>query len=165
MAYLIVELPDRLKAEAAYLALEGESFPMDRIDIVGRGYKTPDEIGLVDPAIKAKKRIQLTALWLVPFGFLGGVGFNLSTQLQTFAWAGTTGNVVIGGLLGAIGGAMGSFIVGGGQDILFKRDEEGYAERFESGKYLLAASGTEMLLNQIALNIRRFEPKEIEVID
>ncbi|GEM_PF-4957964 len=50
------------------------------------------------------------ASWLVPFGFAAGYTFSLITGLDTFAWAGTIGNRVIGGLLGAISGAMGSFL-------------------------------------------------------
>ena len=165
MSYLIVELTDRLKAEEAYLALEGESFPMDRIEILGRGYKTPEDVGLVDPVIKAKKRIRLTAFWLVPFGFVAGSGFSLATQLQTFAWAGGIGNHIVGGLMGAIGGAMGSFVIGGGQDLLLKNDDGDYNDRIATGKYLLTVNGTEMLINQVAMKIRQFNPEDMQVID
>ena len=57
------------------------------------------------------------ATWLIPFGFIGGVAFSLSTNLHTFSWAGEIGDRVIGGLLGAIGGAMGSVFIGGGGGI------------------------------------------------
>lgn len=166
MSYLVVVLPDRIQAEEAYLALEGESFPMDKIEILGRGFKTPEEFGLVNPVLKARKQAQRMAVWLTPFGFLGGVGFSLSTQLQTFAWAGEVGNHLVGGLLGAIGGAMGSFFIGGGPTLIFKGEEDGgYGDRIAAGKYLLAVNGQEMLINQVALTVRKFKPEEIDVFD
>ncbi len=166
MSYLVVVLPDRIKAEEAYLSLEGESFPMDKIEILGRGYKTPEEFGLIDPLEKVKTRAKRMAFWLMPFGFLGGVGFSLTTQLQTFAWAGSVGNHVLGGLMGVIGGAMGSFFIGGGPTLVLNRSSDGsYGDRIEAGKYLLAVNGPEILINQVVLTIRKFQPEAVEVLD
>ncbi len=140
---------------------------MDKIEILGRGYKTPEEFGLVNPVLKARKQAQRMAIWLTPFGFLGGFGFSVATQLQTFAWAGEIGNHVAGGLLGAIGGAMGSFFIGGGPTLLFNQNngEGGYGDRIAAGKYLLAVNGQEMLINQVALVVRKFKPEEVDVFD
>jgi hypothetical protein len=107
MNYLIAVLPDRMQAEAAYCALEKEGLPMKQVSILGRGYKTADEFGLIDPNQQAKKQAKLMAIWLVPFGFIAGCTFSLITELKTFAWAGEIGDHVIGGVLGAIAGAMG----------------------------------------------------------
>jgi len=84
------------------------------VTILGRGYKSADEFGLIDPFQQAKKRATLMAFWLIPFGFAGGYLFNLITGLHTFDWAGEPGNHIVGGIAGAIGGAMGSIFVGGG---------------------------------------------------
>ena len=102
MNYLIAVLPDRIQAEAAYSALEKEGLPMKQVSILGRGYKTADEFGLIDPNEQANKQAKLMAVWLVPFGFIAGVTFSLMTQLKTFAWAGEIGGHAIGGVLGAI---------------------------------------------------------------
>ncbi|MEB3337712.1 MAG: hypothetical protein VKJ46_09635, partial [Leptolyngbyaceae bacterium] len=101
MNYLVAVLPDRIQAEAAYSALEKEGLPMDKVAILGKGYKSADEYGLIDPNEEARKNATMMATWLVPFGFAAGFTFSLITNLQTFAWAGEIGNHVIGGLLGA----------------------------------------------------------------
>lgn len=108
MNYLVAVLPDRIQAEAAYLALEKEGIPIDKVTILGRGYKSADEFGLIDPNEQAKKQSRLLSFWLVPFGFVAGVTFNFLTDLDTFAWAGVVGNRLIGGLLGAGAGACGA---------------------------------------------------------
>ncbi|MEY3300444.1 MAG: hypothetical protein RLZZ597_3704, partial [Cyanobacteriota bacterium] len=105
MNYLVAVLENRLKAEEAYAALEEAKLPKDSMDILGRGFKSADEYGLIDPANQAWKQIRLMMLWLVPFGFGAGFVFNIITGLDTFAWTGRLGNQMIGGLLGAGSGA------------------------------------------------------------
>ena len=114
MNYLIAVLPDRFKAEEAYTALEKAGIPMSKMAIAGRGYKTADEVGLYDAKQQARKKAKFMSYWLVPFGFVGGYIFNLITGLDNLDWAGDPGNHIIGGVLGAIGGAMGSIFIGGG---------------------------------------------------
>jgi len=46
MNYLVAVLPDRIQAEAAYLALEKRG-PTNKVTILGR-YKSADEFGLID---------------------------------------------------------------------------------------------------------------------
>ena len=114
MNYLIAVLPDRFKAEEAYTALEKAGIPLSKIAIAGRGYKSADELGLFDPKQQARQKAKFMAYWLIPFGFVGGYIFNLITGLDNLDWAGDPGNHIVGGILGAIGGAMGSVFIGGG---------------------------------------------------
>ena len=147
MNYLIAVLPDRLVAEEAYTALEKANIPQSQMSILGRGYKTADEFGLIDPGKQAKKRAIAMAYWLVPFGFAAGYGFDLITGLDTFSWAGTPGNHIIGGIAGAIGGAMGSFFVGGGVGLsVGSGDALPYRNRLDAGKYLVVVKGSEIHL-------------------
>ncbi|NMG10115.1 hypothetical protein [Brasilonema sp. UFV-L1] len=160
MNYLIAVLPDRMEAEAAYLALEKESI---KATILGKGYKTADEFGLIDPNEQAKKQTQFMAFWLVPFGFFAGFGFSVLTGLDTFAWAGNIGNHIIGGLLGAIAGAMGSVFVGGGVGLLLgSGDALPYRNRLNAGKYLIVVQGSEILTRQATRVLRQFEPENIQ---
>ena len=115
--YLVTVLADRIQAESAYTLLEKQGLPLSKVTILGRGYKSIDEFGLIDPNEVAQKQAKLMATWLVPFGFVGGAGFSILTNLHTFAWAGEIGDHIIGGLLGSIGGAMGSVFIGGGGGI------------------------------------------------
>jgi len=160
MNYLVAVLPDRIQAEAAYLALEEEGI---NSTILGRGYKTADEFGLIDPNEQAKKQSRLMTIWLVPFGFFAGFTFSLITGLNTFAWAGEIGNHIIGGLLGAGSGAMGGVIVGGGVGLLVgSGDALPYRNRLDAGKYLVVVQGSETLTRQSTRILRQFEPENIQ---
>jgi hypothetical protein len=161
--YLVAVLTDRIQAESAYTLLEQQGLPLKQITILGRGYKTADEFGLIDPNEVAQKQAKLMASWLIPFGFLAGIGFSLATNLQTFAWAGEIGDHLIGGLLGAIGGAMGSVFIGGGGGIAFgSGDALPYRNRINAGKYLIVVEGSQLLLQQATTILRKFDPENIQ---
>jgi hypothetical protein len=163
MNYLIAVLSDRIKAEAAYTALEKAGIPTNQLTILGKGYKTADEFGLINPNEQAKKRAILMAYWLVPFGFVAGYLFNLITGLDTFDWAGNPGNHILGGLAGAIGGAMGSFFVGGGAGLSAgSGDALPYRNRLNAGKYILVVQGSEAIKNQATSILYQFEPENIQ---
>jgi hypothetical protein len=160
MNYLVAVLPDRIQAEAAYLALEKVGI---KSTILGRGYKTADEFGLIDPNEQAKKQVKLMAIWLIPFGFFAGLGFSLITNLGTFAWAGQVGDRIIGGLLGAIGGAMGSVFAGGGVGLIIGGgDALPYRNRLNAGKYLVVVEGSENLTREATRVLRKFEPENLQ---
>ncbi len=161
--YLIAVLADRIQAESAYTQLEQQGLPLNNITILGRGYKSADEFGLIDPKEQAQKLSKLMAIWLIPFGFISGVGFSIVTNLQTFAWAGEIGNHVIGGLLGSIGGAMGSIFIGGGGGIAFgSGDALPYRNRLNAGKYLIVVEGSQLLLQQATPILRRCDPENLQ---
>ena len=163
MNYLVAVLGDRIQAEEAYSALEAAQFAMSGVAILGRGYKSADEYGLIDPADEAWKQVRLMMVWLVPFGFIAGFGFNAITGLDTFPWAGTLGNQILGGLLGAGSGAMGAFLVGGGAGVAFgSGDALSYRNRLSAGKYLLVVQGSEAEIRQATPIIRRFRPENIQ---
>ncbi|MGL6283382.1 MAG: hypothetical protein ACRC2J_13350 [Microcoleaceae cyanobacterium] len=163
MNYLVAVLGDRIQAEAAYSALEADDLPMTQINILGRGYKTADEYGLIDPQEAARTQAIRMVVWLIPFGFFAGVGFSLSTGLNTFGWAGEIGNHVIGGLLASMGGAMGGLFVGGGVGlILGSGDAMPYRNRLNAGKYLIVVAGSEVLLRQATPILRKFRPENLQ---
>lgn len=163
MNYLVAVLGDRIQAEAAYSALEKEGLAMDKVTILGRGYKSADEFGLIDPNEQAIKQAKFMAFWLVPFGFVAGAAFSVITGLNTFAWAGEVGNHLIGGLLGAIGGGMGSIFAGGGTGLIFGGgDALPYRNRLNSGKYLIVVKGSETVTRRATNILRQFEPENIQ---
>lgn len=163
MNYLVAVLSDRIQAEAAYSALETEGLPMKQVTILGRGYQTADEFGLIDPKEQARKQAVQMVIWLVPFGFAAGLTFSLITGLNTFAWAGEIGNHFIGGVLGAISGAMGGAFVGGGVGLIFGGgDALPYRNRLNAGKYLLVVQGSEALTRLATRTIYQFKPENIQ---
>ncbi len=162
--YLVAVLADRIEAESAYTKLEQQGLHLAKITILGRGYKTIDEFGLIDPNEQAIKQAKLMAIWLIPFGFISGVGFSIVTNLQTFAWAGEIGNHVVGGLLGSIGGVMGSVFIGGGGGgiALWSGDSLPYRNRINAGKYLIVVEGSQLLLQQATQILRKCDPENIQ---
>lgn len=163
MNYLIAVLKDRIEAEEAYLALEKEGLPVNTISILGKGYKTADEFGFIDPNTEAKKQAMQLAYWTIPFGFLAGYAFNLQTGIQMIEAAGPLGNHVIGGLFGSIAGAMGSFFVGGGMSLISSSgDALPYRNRLNEGKYLIVVKGSDSLTKQATGILRKFEPESIQ---
>lgn len=163
MNYLIAVLSDRIQAETAYSELEQAGLPMNTVSILGRGYKSADEFGFLDPKEKASKLAKLMSFWLVPFGFLAGFTFSLITNLHTFAWAGEIGNHVVGGLLGAASGAMGSFFVGGGVGLTSgSGDALPYRNRLDQGKYLIVVQGTPEQTIKASGILRRLKPENIQ---
>ena len=163
MNYLVAVLQNRIEAEEAYLALEKEGLPMDKVTILGRGYKSADEFGLIDPNLEAKKQVIRLAYWTIPFGFMAGYAFNLQTRIELFDWAGSLGNHIIGGIFGAIAGGMGSLFVGGGVGLIFGGgDALPYRNRLDEGKYIIVVTGSETLTKQATRILRQFEPESIQ---
>ncbi|MBO0348570.1 hypothetical protein J0895_05500 [Phormidium pseudopriestleyi FRX01] len=158
MNYLVAVLSDRIQAETAYSVLEAEGFPLNQVSILGRGYKSADEYGLIDPNEQAIKQSKLMATWLIPFGFVAGIIFSVISGLQTFSWAGEIGNHVVGGFCGAVAGAMGSFFVGGGAGVAFgSGDALPYRNRLNRGKYLVVVNGSPRAINQASLILRKLD--------
>lgn len=162
MNYLIAVLSDRIQAEAAYSALEKQGLPMDKVTIFGKGHQSAEEFSLIDPKENAGQLIRLMSYWLIPFGFGAGFVFSFITQLDTFAWAGEIGNHLIGGLLGAGAGAMGSFFVGRGSSLTSSDDPLPYRNRLNLGKYLVVVQGTEDLIRKATGTLRQFNPESIQ---
>ncbi|MBD2058488.1 hypothetical protein H6F88_21240 [Oculatella sp. FACHB-28] len=163
MNYLIAVLPDRIQAEEAYSALEREGLPMEKVSILGKGYKTADEYGLIDPKQQAQKQATLMSYWLVPFGFISGFVFNSLTGIELFNWAGSLGNHLIGGVFGAIAGAMGSYFIGGGVGLAFgSGDALPYRNRLKAGKYLVVVNGSPNITNQATRILKQFDPENIQ---
>ncbi|MGL6137794.1 MAG: hypothetical protein ACRC2M_10905, partial [Planktothrix sp.] len=147
----------------AYVELEKEGVPTSQISILGKGYKTADEFGLIDPNESAIKQVKLMATWLIPFGFVSGFGFSLITGLDTFAWAGVLGNHLIGAVLGGISGGLGSILAGGGVGLIVGGgDALPYRNRLNAGKYLVVVTGSETLMRKANRILRDLEPENIQ---
>lgn len=162
MNYLVAVLSDRIQAEAAYTALEKEGLPTNQIDILGQGYKSADEFGLIDPNQQARKGAKRLIYWLVPFGFVAGYAFNYLTGIEILP-INPVGNHIIGGILGAASGALGAYFVGGGVGLsVGSGDALPYRNRLNAGKYLVVVKGTEELTRQATQILRSFEPENIQ---
>lgn len=161
--YVFAVFPDRIQAEEAYSLLEKAGIPLETLSLLGKGYKSADEYGLIDPKDPAQQQMSFLSYWLIPFGFAAGFAFSWLSGLETFAWAGSIGNHVIGGLLGAASGALGSFLVGGGVGVAIGAgDALTYRNRLNAGKYVLIVEGSEDLIREATQILRRTEPESLQ---
>jgi len=162
MNYLIAVFDDRIRVEEAYTALEKDGLTTKQVSILGRGFKSADEFGLIDPKLNAQKQALSMMYWLAPFGFMAGFGFNVVTGLDTFPWAGTLGNHIFGGVFGAIAGMMGGFFVGGGVGLVGSGDALPYRNRLEAGKYLIIVQGTDNITGKAISLLKKFNPESLQ---
>jgi len=162
MSYVVAVLPDRIQAEAAYSALEKEGLPMAQTTILGKGYASADQFGLINPDTQADRSSKRLLYLLVPFGFVAGYAFNL-LGVDVFTWASEPINHIIGGILGAASGALGAFFVGGTAGrAVGSGDALAYRNRLNQGKYLVVFQGNENLISQATRILRSFEPENIQ---
>jgi hypothetical protein len=163
MNYLVAVLPDRSQAEAAYSALEQEGLPNDGINILGEGYQSADEYGLIDPNVEAKKEIKRELFWLVGFGFVAGYAFNWLTAIEIIPHFTPIGNHILGGIFGAGAGALGAYCSGGTVGLTVgSGDALPYRNRLNAGKYLIIIKGTGELIDRATRILRQFEPENMQ---
>jgi hypothetical protein len=163
MNYLVAVLPDRIQVEAAYSALEKAGLPTSQVNILGDGYLSADEFGMIDPDKQARKQSTQLFWWLVPFGFVAGYAFNYLTQIEIFPQFARFGNEFLAGILGAIAGALGAGLIGRGTGITVgSGDALPYRNRLNAGKYLIVVTGNEDLTREATRVLRQFEPENIQ---
>lgn len=162
MNYLVAVLSDRSQAEAAYSALAKEGLPSNQINVLGEGYKSADEYGLINPNVAASKETQRELYWLMSFGFVAGFAFNWLTSIQLLPIA-PIGNHIIGGIFGAAAGVLGAYLSGRTIGLTSgSGDALPYRNRLNAGKYLIIVEGTDELTRQATRVLRQFEPENIQ---
>jgi len=98
-----------------------------------------NNIRLLNPALDQKDRQKTLATWLIPFGFIAGLSFSQMTDLKTFADMGFPNQLekLLGGLVGMISGAVGSFFAAGGINQEKVDDLRAIRKKSEEGFWLL----------------------------
>ena len=82
MNYLVAVLSNRMQVEAASSALKKEGLPNEQINILGNGFQSADDYGLIDPNQEASKSTKRQVYWLIPFGFFAVDLFNTLTGIE-----------------------------------------------------------------------------------
>ncbi len=163
MNYLVAVLPDRIQVEAAYSALEKAGLPTSQVNILGDGYLSADEFGLIDPDKQARKQSNRLLGGLVLFGFVAGYAFNHFTEVEIFPQFARFGNEFLAGILGGIGGALGASLIGRSVGLTASSsDALPYRNRLNAGKYLIVVTGNEDLIREATRVLRQFEPENIQ---
>lgn len=163
MNYLIAVLSDRQQVEAAQTALQADGIAPENITLVGEGYQSADEFGLIEPNQQAQKSSRRLSYWVVPFGFIAGYAFNYLTGIEIFSALGPIGNHMLGGILGALAGVLGAVLVGGAVGwTVGSGDALPYRNRLNAGKYLIVVTGPETLTREATRILRQFEPENLQ---
>ncbi len=98
-----------------------------------------NDLKLLNPTLARKDRQRALATWLIPFGFIAGLSFSAMTDLKTFANLGFPSQLekLLGGLVGMISGALGSFFSAGGTSEETVDDLRALRKKSEDGCWLL----------------------------
>ena len=98
-----------------------------------------DDIKLLNPTLARKGHQKTLATWLIPFGFIAGLSFSQMTDLKTFSDMGFPNQLekLLGGLVGMISGALGSFFSAGGISQETDDDLRAIRKKSEEGFWLL----------------------------
>ncbi|MGF1588086.1 MAG: hypothetical protein ACFCU7_02390 [Pleurocapsa sp.] len=163
MNYLVTVLVNKQQAEEASSILRQNGIPADQVTILGAGYQSADEFGLIDPNQQAGKGAKKLAYGLIPFGFVAGYVFNVLTGIQLFSFTNSLAEHIIGGVLGAASGLLGAIIVGGGVGLTVgSGDALTYRNRLNAGQYIIVTKGTDAVIRQATKLLRQFEPEYIQ---
>ena len=98
-----------------------------------------NNIKFLNPTLARKDRQKTLASWLIPFGFIAGLSFSQMTDLKTFADMGFPNQLekLLGGIVGMISGALGSFFSAGGISQETNDDLRAIRKKSEGGSWLL----------------------------
>lgn len=163
MNYLVAVLENKQQAEEAYSLLQQDGINSDKVTILGRGYQSADDFGFINPNRQAKKRAKKLSYMLIPFGFVAGYVFNVITGIHLFSFTNSLAEHIIGGVLGAASGFLGSVVVGGGVGLTTgSGDALTYRNRLNAGKYIIVTQGTNTIIRQATKLLRQFEPEYIQ---
>ena len=163
MNYLVAVLDNKQQAEQAYSTLQQDGISPEKVTILGQGYKSADEFGLIDPERQAGKRAKKMTYMLIPFGFVAGYVFNVLTGIHLFSFTNSITEHIIGGILGAASGFLGAIFIGGGVGLTTgKTDALTYRNRLNAGKYIIVTQGTDSIIRQATKLLRQFEPEYIQ---
>lgn len=118
---------------------EHETSNLDKSEGVFANQSSFNNIKLLNPAIDRKDRQKTLATWLIPFGFIAGLSFSQMTDLKTFADMGFPNQLekLLGGIVGMISGAIGSFFSAGGISQETNDDLRAIRKKSEGGCWLL----------------------------
>ncbi len=114
--------------------LETNNIPTQRLETV-----EIDQIPFLNPKIARQRRQKVMAFWLMPFGFFAGLSFSKMTGLDTFSnlGLGPIGEPLIGSLLGASSGLLGSYVATASVNPPINEDLKVLRKRNEEGMWLM----------------------------
>ena len=152
-AMLIKPIENKIKSEQKQILLNLKSnlFKIENIE----------NNRILNPQLDRQIRQQGMKNWLMPFGFLAGLGFSNMTNLTTFSFLNLNsfGESLVGGLLGLGSGYIGSFFASGSINLNRNKEIRPLLNANKDGKWLL------LLENQNGFELPWNLIKESEPLD
>jgi hypothetical protein len=158
---MIVALPNENVAFGAYRFLQNHGISPEHLALVGKGYSSPDSVGLIAPRRMAWRYAKNGMILLATSAAFVGIGMQcaLNIQISQLNWTQTLLAIAIAS--GAIGGLLG--ICAGSIYGLFFKSSTSIACRncLRQGQYLLMLEGPETVTRRAReiLNIYSSNPK------
>ena len=134
---VVVVLSERKRLRQLREQLAALTPPPVRLVAIGKGETDMTEVVELNPALTRRLRQRGMARWLLPFGFFAGLTFTFITDLDTFAFAGSWGSHLIGGVLGLGSGWLGSFAAAASVSSEADDRVRALRNRLEEGNWLL----------------------------
>ena len=130
-AILIKPNDDKIKSEHKQILLNQKSnlFKIENIE----------DNRILNQKLDRQIRQKGMRYWLMPFGFLAGLGFSNMTNLTTFSFLNLNafGESLIGGLLGLGSGYIGSFFAAGSINLNRSKEIRPLLNANKDGKWLI----------------------------
>lgn len=150
-------LPSEQDALVSYRLLQKNGFSPANVAIVGKGYRSPDDVGFAEPKKTATQRAKSTAVFAGLVGAFSGAIFNKMTGIPIL------GNPLVDPFLGAVlaglSGLLGGFLVGGGVGFIWESGESVfYRNRLERGSYILMVESQDESLVKNAAKLLSEQP-------
>jgi hypothetical protein len=145
---MIVALPNETAAFEAYRFLQNHGISPEHLALVGKGYSSPDSVGLIDPRRMAWRYAKYgMGLLATSAAFVGiGIQFAINLQIPDLNWLQTL--LVIAIASGLIGGVLG-ICVGSIYGLFFKSSTSIACRNcLRQGQYLLMLEGPEPLMRK-----------------
>jgi len=142
---MIAVLPDESSAFEAYRLLQCHGISPENLALVGKGYSSPDSVGLFNPTHTTWRYAKRGMFWVGTFSILMGMFLHLifNLQLPNLDWPQTL--LMIASTSGIIGIAIGG-VIGTLYGWFFKSSLSISCRNcLDRGQYLLMLEGSETL--------------------
>ena len=142
---MIAVLPDESSAFEAYRLLQCHGISPENLALVGKGYSSPDSVGLFNPSRTSWRYAKIGIFWASPLTTLMGITWQIVGNWQLFGMNWYQTLFIISLVLGIIGALLGG-LIGAVYGWFFKSSLSISCRNcLNRGQYLLMLEGSETL--------------------
>jgi uncharacterized membrane protein len=150
---IVAHFPSHIEAEHAVLAMQKEGFDMEKLSIIGKDYRTTEQVrGFLSWKDTAKAGAAGGGYWGSfiggLFGILAGAGVLFIPGMAPIVIAGPITGILAGWLEGTIVGGAGTAAIGGLAGALSglgipKNEVIKYETQVRAGEFIILVTGTD----------------------